>query len=504
MCTDSLPAVLVSPPWLSAPSPPELDLAPSEPRLSLPDAIGETWLARFPAHRGPSSEDLDDEVLDRFLDALDRRQPPREAEAARLSDGALVELLGEAGHRMSVKLAQYGLARLGEQAIAPVVAAARVESKLQPVLEFVFTPELALDRARELAEASLGPAGEATSEAYTAPPAERWLRAHAEHAVPVLLGSVFGDKASDRAAARKALSLLALSGVPVAQSAAAAGLPYAEQPRWMQYEPMPTLSAWLPALIAQPRRAAVEALVEEVATPALARNLARWRDAESPIGLDRFALWKFFDDWMKRHAEAAESALADPSYHPPASADPRRSLRVPEPRSARPAFWDLSTLPRPRLRDGEPLPDGAMEHLSTMLQYFVPEAPYEGLREAIDACEPASLDGFAAAALQAFADSELDHRDGWVVGAAVQLGGEATFEAYRSLLARVEERSGRTVSLDDAWKLSGELQRVRSWVRLYDKLGTPEGARRMAALRDDPDPRIRECVTRALAPVPLA
>lgn len=500
-----LPEVLVSPPWTQNPAPAGLQLEPPAPRLAVADELRATWLARFPAPKRPRSLDLDDEVLDRYLDAIERRQKPRDVEVSWLTDGGLSDLLGEVGTSLSLKVAEYALARLGDDAADPVSRAATAESRLRPVLEHVFTPGLAVEMAKRLLVEPLEvPSVEAMGEQPYAPSeTEQWLRRYGDDVARVLIPKIESELEDERAAMQKTLSLLALSGVPVSDLADAAGLPCNEQPRWMQYEVMPEASAWVPRLIVQPRSTAVEALTRDLESPSLARNLARWRDAETPISYERRELRAFFSTWMEAHAALVETALADPSYIPLSDApDPTEVLRVPSPPKARPRFWNLGALPRVQLRDGTALPDEAMDHLSTMLQHFVPRAPYRGLLETIEACDPASLDAFGAAILEGFAAAEMDPLDNWVVPAAIRIGGAETFAGVQRMLRAVAAGVRRTFDADDGWLVNAEAQRAKAWVWSYAKLDSTEGWLAVRALCEDEDAYAREDARRAVAELP--
>lgn len=103
-----------------------------------------------------------------------------------------------------------------------------------------------------------------------------------------------------------------------------------------------------------------------------------------------------------------------------------------------PPSWKVGEKLPPRLRAGPPLPAPAVEHLGTLLALSA-DAPFPGLDEVKEACDPASLESFALALFDAWraAGAKSQHR--FALTALAHVGGEAAARrvggAIRSFLA---------------------------------------------------------------------
>jgi hypothetical protein len=148
-------------------------------------------------------------------------------------------------------------------------------------------------------------------------------------------------------------------------------------------------------------------------------------------------------------AAAAASAVLE--------ADPRDLFPSKPPKL--PAFWDASSLVRPRLRGRErALPLAAVDALAEMLAFSAPDAPYAGLEDVREACDPESLEAFAWSLFNTWNLAGGPSKEGWAFQAVAVFGGD--------------ESARRLTPLIRAWP--GEAAQARAVVGLdvLAKIGT--------------------------------
>lgn len=502
-----LPSVLVSPPWLADEEPcPPLNVEPPPTSTTLPDELRASWLERIP--RRETNEDQSDEALDRCLDSHERGQPLREADIARLNDEGLEELLEAAAADLPTRIAEYALARLGARALGPLVASSAAtfaKTPLHRAFAHAFSPELARLYARAWYDAPrLSP--EEMTEAPEPTTFERWCHAHASAATNVLLPLALEVEARDAEPSRRALTLMALAGLPVAEQALKAGLSPEASPRWLGYEPMSdAVSPWVPVVLADGRADTLGKLIEGVWCPALARNLSRLQDVEAASDArGRSELWMVAYAWLRAQGERAEKALSSPGFVAHRDDDPRDTLKVSSPPLALPSFWNLDALPTLVLRDGTPIPHDAMHHLATMMHYARADAPYRGLLEVRDACDPDSLDAFLCALVDEHGKAGRDHRDAWTVAMSLVLGGWRVIECFRDYLAGASDVANELLARDDVdhdqntFASHGTLHGATELVWLLDDLDGAKGWLALRFLSRDDDAFVSHRATRVL------
>lgn len=426
-----LPRVLIDPPWLSprslrqTPLPPTS--APTRPDLPTevrwPAGLREHWLESVPAAKAPSSQEIDEEWLDRILEHLDAGKGYRESDVARLSDGALVDLLAEGGARITAVSARYIVARLEERAIAPLATLLRRTPEavaLRSALAPLFSVEIAeLFLAAHAGHDRIIPnADDLRDHRFEASLGEAWFERFAEPVARVIAAH---EAAGTRVAAgREAAVFLVARGHGDALRGAfvEAGLP---APSCLALGSIAELRDdgldWLPLLIGRNDTARVMALVGDAAEPRLAGLFGWWLRE----GLQ--AQQAHARTWFAAHAEAASDEVRA-VLRQLDEAEDERLREFPKEIPALPAFWDPSKLPAPRLPDGSELPLDALGHLGTMLRFSPAGEPYHGLVQVREACDAVSLDEFVLALLEAYEGAGAPQSESWCLAAVEHLGGE--------------------------------------------------------------------------------
>jgi hypothetical protein len=94
------------------------------------------------------------------------------------------------------------------------------------------------------------------------------------------------------------------------------------------------------------------------------------------------------------------------------------SLRLPKAMPGIPAWADAAVLPQIALKAGnESLPGAAVDHLVLMLAISKPGAPYVGVRQVREICDPASLAAFAWALFQGWRAAGYAAKESWAFDA---------------------------------------------------------------------------------------
>ncbi len=102
--------------------------------------------------------------------------------------------------------------------------------------------------------------------------------------------------------------------------------------------------------------------------------------------------------------------------------------------SKAPSFWAPQACPRPLLLDGMPLPDSALEHLGSMLRFPTSEGVYPGIEQVKAACQRESLAAFAWQAFQQWEYAGAPSKDNWAFTALGLLGTDETVRQLVSLI----------------------------------------------------------------------
>jgi hypothetical protein len=106
-------------------------------------------------------------------------------------------------------------------------------------------------------------------------------------------------------------------------------------------------------------------------------------------------------------AAAVDAVLADDG-----------SLRLPKSMPGVPAWADAAVLPQIALKEGkEALPVAAVDHLVLMLAISKPGAPYVGVRQVEEICDPASLAAFAWTLFQGWRVAGYSPKESWAFDA---------------------------------------------------------------------------------------
>jgi len=371
-----VPRVLSDPPWRrKAAAPVEARARREAKAASLAWLDGER--EAFRGKRTPALAPIAEERLfERLLDEVDKQTPLKAAEIARLGDEKLEELAGELGAATTdVATMKLVLGRVEgafvERAVAIVRAAPRERGLFEAAMPI---------RSAELGRTAAGLAFERVGDGRSAP--EAWMLRHPD---AVVEGNA--DAALEgQPAARAAIAFCAAFGRVEAEGELAELVaPYAA------LAPLATERAPAVLLATRDDPRAIALLDGE---PAAAAWLARAR------------------------GQKAEKELA----------------AVPEGVAALPAFFDVAALPRPRLRDGTPLPDDAVRALGEMLRFSPLAHPYAGVAQVREACDAESLDAFARELVARWRAAGEEPREAWALESAGKIGGDG---AARDVAERV-------------------------------------------------------------------
>ncbi len=359
-----VPQVLLDPPWRKRAEEPAKN--PERAHVDLPKAKlawNEGERETFRGKPGPKLTEIAEERLfERLLDELDKKQPLRAADVARLGDEKLAELAGElTGSTTDSQTLKLALGRLGEsfleQAITIVRAAPRERGLFEAAMPIA---------SAELAKTAAGMAFDrAVDRAWTRSGVESWLIRHAD-VVAIAANAAPGDK---KLHAAHAFCSVFGSG---------------------KLEPYDAL-----APLAD-RSELTHALV-----------LATRQDPRAAALLD---------------GEAAASAWIAQMR---AAREERDLASVPDAVAKLPAFFDLEMLARPRLREGTPLPDDAVRALGEMLRFSPLAHPYAGLAHVREACDAESLDAFALDVFSRWREAGEATQDVWAFETCGKIGGDA-------------------------------------------------------------------------------
>jgi len=129
----------------------------------------------------------------------------------------------------------------------------------------------------------------------------------------------------------------------------------------------------------------------------------------------------------REYGAAAEAAVAEVLAVDPADSFPAKLPKLP-------SFFVPEALPRPRLKSGDDLPLTAVTALATMLAFSSPEAPYAGIAQVKEACDPASLDAFAWGIYEAWSKAGSPSKEQWALFALGYLGGDASARKLTPLI----------------------------------------------------------------------
>ena len=382
----SVPRVLSDPPWrrhgsASEPSRPRVDPGRESARARLAWRDGERDAFRGPV-KPALAEAAEERWFERLLDELDKQAPLRAGEIGRLGDEKLAELAGELdASTTDVATLKLVLGRLGDAFADAAVAIVRAAPRERGLFEAAMplrSAELAKTAATFAFERAVDlparpPASVGRDPPYVRSAPEEWLLRHADAAFEGLAGD-------GHAAARAALAYCAAFGsIGVPPDLHEAMAPY------IALAELKSRADLVPAIVLATREdpRAASMLAGE---PAAAAYVARVRGAR------------------------AEKELAD----------------VPDAVAPLPAFFDVATIARPRLRDGAPLPDAALRALGEMMRFSPLAHPYAGLAQVREACDPASLDAFALDLFARWRDAGEEPREAWAFETCGKIGGEAS------------------------------------------------------------------------------
>jgi hypothetical protein len=124
-----------------------------------------------------------------------------------------------------------------------------------------------------------------------------------------------------------------------------------------------------------------------------------------------------------------------------------------------PDFLRVDALPRPVLRaSGRALPRAAARHLVEMLAFSSAETPYAGIAMVKAACEPASLDAFAWAIVEAWLAAGAPGRVAWPLAALGGIGGD---DVARRLAAKIR-----------TWPAERAMARASAGIDALARIGT--------------------------------
>ena len=330
----------------------------SSPRLVWLDGEREAFAGKPGRVAGVAEEAL----LERLLEEIDKGQPLRTAEVARLGDEKLAELAEELGTATcNAGTLKMLLGRLGDGFLARAQVMVRASPReLFESAGPIESAELATSAANLLLERAIPDDEGLTPEHYAKTGAEAWLVRHAAVAFPRFASLADG-------VARCGAAFIAAHGEAPAEACAG-------------------------------RLEAVAALAPLVARdPGLGLIVARGED-------ERVAA---------RVKDAPEARAFLERLRPAAPAAPL------------PAFFDVANLPRLKAREGEPLTDEAVRALGDQLRASTLLHPHASLAQARWSCDRDSLDAFATALLVAWCDAGEDPADIWALEASGILGGDA-------------------------------------------------------------------------------
>ena len=446
-----MPRVLLDPPWLhrQAARALRLEPAPHPARVHWEEEQQERWRAELAPPKHTPSAEADEEILDRILQAVDRKRPVRDIEIAALSDAGAFELFEEIPAELSARACMHLLARLGDRAAEPLITIAgrRLPSTaLVAVLEPIDSIAVATLMAQVLAgsESAARPIEELREEPWSPSVAERWLERFSATAVLGLTPAAVDPEDRGHANALAALRFVAARGHEDAIRAGSAH--YGEDANalteaLLDLVPIATLVEgkadgldWVASLLAgghlDDAIAMLTPLDSEHGAAQLARPMARWL-AEGTNAIKASAL-----DWLRAHEALARGALEPLEGHDAAKhalemlgsaldAGAGDALdRIPEHLPPMGELWDPAALPAPLTLDGVALDLEAIGHLGTMLRFSPLRPAYVGLEQVKEACDAESLDRFALALLERFVEGGAPATDMWMLYASAHLGGE--------------------------------------------------------------------------------
>ncbi len=392
----SLPSILSDPPWrrparnggaaVSAPA--TSAVVPARSPAVLVWEPGEQ--ERFRGKEHPRlGEVAEERLFERLLADLDKKEPLRATELARLGDEKLAELGAELtpstidATTLTMLLGRVGN-DLAEHAVSLVRAAPR-ERGLFEVAMPLRSPDLARNAAAIFAEREI------PVQLDVAPArlhAESWMLRHAAAVGQGLAHLAQGEPGRERDLARAGLAFVAShGGMDALRSTLSTS---------------PALVEWLTPLAA----------LAPLATKT--ESALAWGLFFAARGLDTRAVARLTNE----PAAAAYVARVRVS-------EAERDLAaVPEGVAALPAFVAVDAMPRPRLSDGEALPDDAIRALCEMLRFSPLARPYAGVAEVRAACNVESLDAFALALFRAWRDAGEDPRELWALESSGKIGGD--------------------------------------------------------------------------------
>lgn len=189
------------------------------------------------------------------------------------------------------------------------------------------------------------------------------------------------------------------------------------------------------------RRRAAESVLRKLAV----RHAARVREVAATYG--------------ERAAEEVDGILAFDGRWDCPSAPPKM-----------PAEWRPKTFTRPRAKDGRALPLEAVEHIGHMLAFSDDDAPYIGLVDVREACDPRSLAEMAWDAARAWERSNRRPTTRWMLESIAHLGDDEvirrTTPAIKcsevvGVLGRAATDAAATELCTIAWRI--KQQKARSW-----------------------------------------
>lgn len=430
-----LPSVLVAPPWRRtrpriASGKPGLSLPSLPPRIVWQEGERERFLGHASA---PASPVVEERIYQRLADQLERQKPLPVADLARLSDEHLLEIALEADSRsIDVPGLKLVLSRLEGAILAHAISIVRSAEPERGLFE-AMAPVSSQDLARAAAAAALRrepPTADALARPLVPTAAEAWLSRFPAAAAAGLVVPALHEGDPAHRSARSALAWVAARGGfgearavleqagPVVAPLVAWLEPFAAlatlEPSWIGWLAGRGLDADAIARIPGPSPEAV---------PYVARSLGGHARAAAAL-------------WLETHRAIAEPVLEGLA---PASEDARAALallggeatagdpglgEVPEIVPPLPAFFDVSAVPAPRLKDGTELPPDAVQALGEMLRFSSLARPYVGLVQVQEACDPASLDAFVLALLGLWTASGEAPGDLWVLDSSGKIGGE--------------------------------------------------------------------------------
>jgi len=179
--------------------------------------------------------------------------------------------------------------------------------------------------------------------------------------------------------------------------------------RWLEAFPEAAAIGLVPlALVKKPARTRREA-----------EHALRWLAARGHEAL--------ITEVAARYGDEAAVGIAAALAQDPRELLPKRLPKMPD-------FWTPAVFPRPRLASGTALPEAAVEAIGVMLAISTPEAPYVGLDDVREACDPGSLERFAWALFNAWRLAGAPPKESWAFEALGTFGGDETARRLTPLI----------------------------------------------------------------------